>query len=406
MKGIQSILIAAGLTWAVCSFASGEETPAAGSGLHIVPVERSRVRLTVSIAGTVTPFKTGQLTAQMPGRVRYIAGREGDTFGEGQVLVELDDSALLARRESAYAAYQAATAAIENALAQYQREIYSPRSEATRTAPGGFGFPAMMDQVLGTPMQDMMGLRDQGFEQYSDMVDVRTRLEQAQTSQRQAAANIREIDSRLRDTRSVAPFPGVIDKVYVEEGDTVQPGQPLVDFSQAGLFKVEADLPVHLVRTLAPGMGLPVKLDNRGAPIVAQVYRIHPTADLQRHTIRVELTLPEGTAATAGQYAELQITDTGADIPAQLSIPRSAVIEKGGMPLVFTVDRAGRVHLRVVRLGDELGSGRVAVLSGVREGDRIVDNPPPGLKAGQRVEARNAPGAEAGKAPTDQQQDG
>ncbi len=237
-----------------------------------------------------------------------------------------------------------------------------------------------------------MGLRDQNFEQYTDLVDVRTRLEQAQTSQRQAEANIREIDSRLRDTRSVAPFSSVIDKVYVEEGDTVQPGQPLVDFSQSGLFKVEADLPVHLVRTLAPGMGLPVKLDNKGAPVMAQVYRIHPTADLQRHTIRVELTLPQGTAATAGQYAELQITDTGANVPAQLSIPRTAVIEKGGMPLVFSVDGNGLARLPVVRLGEDLGNGRVAALSGVHEGDRIIDTPPPGLRAGQVVEAQTAPG--------------
>lgn len=394
MKGFQTALIAACIAFGATTFAA-DDSLSSRNPLTIVPVERSKIQLTVSVAGTVTPFKTVQLTAQAPGRIRYIAGREGESFNQGQVLIDLDDTALLARREAAYAAYEAATASIENAQAQYQREIYSPRSEATRTAPGGFGFPAMMDQVMGTPMQDVMGLRDQNFEQYSDLVDVRTRLAQAKTSQRQAEANIREIDSRLRDMQSVAPFSGVIDKVYVEEGDTVQPGQPLVDFSQAGLFKVEADLPVHLVRTLAPGMILPVNLDNKGQRVMAQVYRIHPTADLQRHTIRVELTLPQGTSATAGQYAELQITDTGANIPAQLSIPRTAVIERGGMPLVFSVDESGLARLRVVRLGDDMGNGNIAVLSGVREGDRIIDTPPPGLKAGHQVESLTEPQSEA-----------
>jgi len=55
------------------------------------------------------------------------------------------------------------------------------------------------------------------------------------------------------------------------------------------------------------------------------------------------------------------------------------------MPLVFSIDVNGIARLRVVRLGDELGNGRVVVLSGVREGDRIIDMPPPGLKAGQMI---------------------
>lgn len=382
---IRCALLAACIAYSAAGFTAADRVSSITDPLQIVPVERAEVQLTVSIAGTVTPFKTVQLTAQMPGRILHIAGREGDSFAQGQVLVELDDSALLAKREAAVAAYQSASAAIYNAQAQYQQELETPRSEATRTAPGGFGFPAMMDQVFGTPMQDVMGLRNQDSQEYTDLVSVQTQLTQAQNALRQAQANIREIDSRLRDTRSVAPFDGVIDKVYVEEGDTVQPGQPLVDFSLVGRFKVEADLPVHLVRNLAPGMTLPVNLNNQGQQVMAEVYRIHPTADLQRHTIRVELTLPYGTHATAGQYAEIAVNDNGANIPAQLSIPRSAVIEKGGMPLVFSVDRNGIARLRVVRLGEELANGRVAVLSGVREGDRVIANPPPGLKAGRQV---------------------
>lgn len=386
MPLIRSLVVAACVGLTTTSALAGQPGARPQGQLQVVPVEHAQTQLTVSIAGTVTPFKTVQLTAQIPGRVKYIAGREGDAFVEGQVLIELDDAALLARREAAIAAREAAIASIRNAQAQYRRELYSPRSDATNMAPGGFGFPAMMDQMFSSPIEDAMGFRDRDAEQYSNVIDVQTRVAQAQTSLRQADANISEIDSSLRDTRSMTPFAGVIDKLYVEVGDTVQPGQPLIDFSQSGLYKVEADLPVHLARTLAPGMTLPVVFDKQGQRTMVQVYRIYPTADLQRHTIHVEFTLPQGTSATAGQYVELEVTDTGADIPAQLSIPRSAVIDKGGMPLVFSIDANGVARLRVVRLGDELGGGRVAVLSGVRAGDRIIDSPPPGLKAGAVVQ--------------------
>ncbi len=378
-----SLLAALGLALAV------SPSPAAGPpsmpDLHIVPVVRQQADLTVSIAATITPLRTVQLTAQMPGRVKHIAGREGDVFARGAVLIALDEDALLAQRESAIAARESALAAIRSAQAQYRQELYSPRSDAVRTAPGGFGFPAMMDQMFGAPMQDALGLREQGVQRYSDMIDVQTRLAQAGTRLRQADASIREVEARLRDTRSVAPFKGVIDKVYVEEGDTVQPGQPLVGYSQAALFKVEADLPVHLARHLMPDQVLPVRLDNGGEPVSARVRRIHPSADLHRHTIRVELALPPGAHATAGQYAEVLVTDRGAEVTAQLAIPASAVIRKGGMPLVFSVDEQGIAHLRVVRLGEALAQGQVVVLSGLREGNRVIDQPPAGLKAGRQV---------------------
>ncbi len=385
MNRIRSLIVAACIAGLAPPIHAAETVAAGGSPLQIVSVERSRTQLTVSVAGTVTPFKMVQLTSQMPGRVERIYGREGDPFAQGYILLALDDSALIAKREAALAAREAAIASMQNAQAQYRREMQSPRSESTAMAPGGMGFPAMFDELVGSQIQDVMGMRDQDAQRYSDVVGVQTAVAQARTSFAQAEANIREIDSRLRDTLSVTPFDGVIDKVYVEEGDTVQPGQPLIDFSQGDLFKVEADLPVHLVRTLAPGMSLPVYLDGKKRRLLAQVYRIHPTADLQRHTIRVELTLPPGTSVTAGQYAELEVTDSGAGMPNQLSIPASAVIEKGGMPLVFSIDANGVARLRVVRLGDEIGNGRIVVLSGVREGDRIINMPPPGLKAGQVV---------------------
>jgi multidrug efflux pump subunit AcrA (membrane-fusion protein) len=373
------------------------------SDYEIVNVEKSDIGLNVSIAGTVTAFKTVQLTAQIPARVLGIYGREGDTFAEGSVLVQLDDSALLARREAAYAAREAAVAAIQNAQAQLRREYISPRSDSTAAAPGGMGMPAMMDEMFSSPMQGFMGMRDDDVQRYSDMISMRTGVAQAQTQLRQADANILEIEAKLRDTRSVAPFAGVVENVYVEVGDPVQPGQPLVNYSESGQYKVEADLPVHLVRGLKPGQKLSVSLDNNSAPVDATVYRIYPAADLQRHTVRVEFTLPPGTSVTSGQYAELKVPDTSSDIPAQLTIPSSAVVSKGGMALVFAVDPEGAARLRVVRLGEDSGN-RVVVLSGVKENDEIVANPPPGLRAGTQVKntepATEPAPAEAGTEPS------
>ena len=346
-------------------------------------VSREPIVLTVSFAGTVSADKTLQLTAQMPGRIARIAGEEGDAFESGTVLVELDDTALLARLEAAAASRDAAAADIRNARVQLQRELYSPRSNSSGSAPGGMGMPAMMDQAFTNPMQSMMGMRNRGTERTSDLVGAETALAQASTRYKSAEANIKEIQSMLRDTKGVAQFSGVIQKVHVEVGDTVQPGQPLLDFSESAALKVDADLPVRLSRTLQPGQMLDVALGE--TLLQAPVSRIHPVADPRQNTVRIELALDVASGATPGQYVEIRVPDNAANLPAQLTIPNTAVITKGGLPLVYAIDRDGRARLRVVRLGNSPDGRSRVVLSGVNAGDLLVDQPPPGLRAGARI---------------------
>jgi RND family efflux transporter MFP subunit len=364
---------------------AGHGTAATAPGqFKIHTVERESIPLTVSFAGTVSADKTLQLTAQLPGRIAMIAGQEGDAFDEGTVLVELDDSGLLARLEAAIANREAAAADMRNARVQLDRELFSPRSNSSGAAPGGMGMPAMMDQMFTNPMQNMMGMRSRGTELRSDLVSAETALAQATTRLRSAEANIKEIESLLRDTQGVAPFSGVIQDVHVEVGDTVQPGQPLIDFSESNTLVVETDLPVRLSRTLRLGQPVDVALQGK-AVTGAPVSRIHPVADPRQNTVRVELTLPADSGATPGQYVEIRVPDDTARMPAQLTIPQSAIITKGGLPLVYAVDDEGKARLRVVRLGNAPTDDTRIVLSGVNVGDRLVDEPPPGLRAGAQV---------------------
>ena len=379
MKLISSLI-------AVSLIVGTSQTPAAesaGTAYKIHKVSRESIALTVSFAGTVSADKTLQLTAQTPGRIARIAGEEGDAFDSGTVLVELDDTALLARLEAAAASRDAAAADIRNARVQLQRELYSPRSNSAGSAPGGMGMPAMMDQAFTNPMQSMMGMRNRGSERASDLVSAETQLAQATTRYKSAEANIKEIQSMLRDTQGVAQFSGVIQSVHVEVGDTVQPGQPLLDFGESAALKVEADLPVRLSRTLQPGQGLDVALGDR--VLQAPVSRIHPVADPRQNTVRIELALDVASGATPGQYVEIRVPDNAAGLPAQLTIPKSAVITKGGLPLVYAIDREGKARLRVVRLGNAPDGKTQVVLSGVNAGDLLVDQPPPGLRAGTQI---------------------
>ena len=377
-----SVIVVFGL-WTGLVFAEAA-TPPAAPQTDIFIVEKQKVQETVQVSGTVISRNTTRFSAQIPGRIMIIAGKEGDSFRKGAELIRIDDTTWRARLDAAIAQRAAAMASIRNANEQLQRELHTPKTRSSSQAPGGMGMPAMMDQMFTSPMQNMMGMRDQGVERRTDLISRETQLAQAQTKYKQAEAQIKVMEGALRDARTIAPFDGVIEAVDVEQGDTVQPGQPLMTFSAVGARQLEVDVPVRLVAGLKQGMNLNARLDGAGQPYPAAISRIFPVADRTQHTVRVELDFAGNVPATVGQYVEVDVPVVSATIKEALQIPQSAVVSKGGLSLVFAVDDSGKTKLRVVRLGESSGD-QVIVLSGLKVGDRIVRQPQPGMRAGSVV---------------------
>ena len=68
----------------------------------------------------------------------------------------------------------------------------------------------------------------------------------------------------------------------------------------------------------------------------------------------------------------------------QITVPKEAVKTKDSGDFVYVVNSDGVVDARAVLTGDEEG-GRVIVLSGLKEGDTIVSDPPDSLEIGMKV---------------------
>ncbi len=347
---------------------------------QIVTVQAGEGQRTATVSGTVIPFKEVTLTAQIPGRVEMIAGTEGDRFRQGDVLVAIDDDDLLAKRQAIQAQIANAQAALQNARVQYNRELISPRSESPSSMPG-FGLPIMMDNMFSREIGDMMGYGEPDLERHADLYSALTQVNQAQAALMQAQSALQEIDTKIRDAKSVAPFDGIILKKMVEVGDTVQPGMPLVKYGHVDYLRVQSDVPYRLVHNLKKGMLVSALLDN-GEAVKVRVAQIYPMADEVNHTVRVKFDLPKGVKASPGMYAELRIPQGGRGESDEVVIPESALIRGRSLPAVLVINPDGGSSVRMVRLGQRLGNGLIEVLSGIKAGQRIVDNPPSGVGSG------------------------
>jgi len=354
------------------------------SNTHFDPVYYVKalpMNSTVKLGGTVIPFKDVTLAAQIPGRVEFIAGSEGDFLEAGEVLVTIDDDELLAKRRSALAELKNAEAAIRNAQVQYSRELISPQSKNINRSPG-MGMPSMFDQFFTRGMGNQMGYGNPGMDRHADLYSQATAVNQAQARQLSARSQLEQIDAKLRDTRAIAPFSGLIVKKLVEVGDTVQPGQPMLNFADTKVLQLKVDIPARLMPGIQPGMIVDARLDVGDKHIQAKVAQIFPMADVQRHTVTVKFDLPEGIPGGPGMYAEVIVPNVSVPSRNVIIVPSTAIRQRGSLNVIYRLNESNKVEIRYVRLGENINENMVAVLSGLQDNDRILTNPPGNIKSG------------------------
>ncbi|MEB4592167.1 efflux RND transporter periplasmic adaptor subunit [Candidatus Thiothrix sp. Deng01] len=355
--------------------------PAVAQAAEIVRAETSDSLSQSVLGSTVIPYKEVTLSAQVSGVVKVAAGEAGSSFKQGDVIIQVDESQLLAKRNSVLAQIAIAQAALQNSQAQYTRELVSPRSKDIGNMPG-FGLPAMFDIYAVRPFADsFMGNYNSDMGRYTDLMSSATGVSQAQSNLQQAVSQLQEIDAALRDAKSVAPFEGIILEKMVEVGDTVQPGQPLIKYGYVKYKRLLADVPSGLVGNLSEEMVVPVRIDGN-INSMAKVSQIYPVADPNRHTVTVKFDLPVDIVAAPGMYAEVYLPEPKKGGAKVVIIPKTALLTGRSLPSVLVVKDNNTSELRLVRLGADQGEGKVEVVSGLSADERVIDKPPAGASSG------------------------
>jgi RND family efflux transporter MFP subunit len=236
----------------------------------------------------------------------------------------------------------------------------------------------------------MMGKRKMRGERGASVYASGTQVSQASHALEQIHASIEQIDTRLRDSRSIAPFDGVITEKYVEEGDTVQPGQSLLGFEDTSQLQIVADIPVRLAHVLREDDQLLARIDANNIMTGVLVENVFPKADPAQHTVKVKFDLPQTIQTATGAYAEVFLPDPGFNSKAPvIVVPQTVITQRGGLPVIFVVDETRTAILRLVRPGQDLNNGRQVVDYGLTPTDLVVDNPASWLVSGTKLESSN-----------------
>jgi hypothetical protein len=82
--------------------------------------------------------------------------------------------------------------------------------------------------------------------------------------------------------------------------------------------------------------------------------------------------------------AEVEIKDIYAKVVDLPVVPIEALVWRGSLPGLYVMNEQNKREMRLVRTGDPVGPGSIAILSGLRVGERIF------IKGGESNESGNS----------------
>ncbi len=350
-----STLIAAVIAIAVAG-CSNEAKLASASGTTLKAniaqvVERDVPRL-ISVTGIIQANNDAVLSSRAMGPVMQEHVRIGERVKKGDVLLEIEERmnrGMLSQAQGALAQAQAAEALSVTNLKRFEAL---------------FGEQACSQLEL-------------------DMA--RMQHETAAGAIKQAQGAVDAAGAVASESMIRAPFDGIIIEKFVNIGDLVAPGRPLVRIQS----KVGRDLKFNVraqdVRQLVLGTIIQCNMDGSNQRVEAEITEFSPSADPMTHTVTVKARLSDTDSLAAGFTAT-------AEIPGELSkvllAPMSAIFETGGLNLVTVVDENNMARTRAVTVGRQRGND-IELLSGLVAGEIVVINRTGLIAEGTRIEKVN-----------------
>jgi RND family efflux transporter MFP subunit len=212
--------------------------------------------------------------------------------------------------------------------------------------------------------------------------DVNTGLERARAGLNMARAAREEVMVHMSYLDLKAPISGLVSRRMVEEGDMANPGHPLMVIEQVDRMKIIARLSERDVNSISAGDLVAVtvpSLDN--ATFNVEVARVISSANPGSRTYDVEAYVDNKIGLRSGMFARM---DLAVGSRQGVMVPQAAIIKRGQLKGIFTVDQDNLTHLVWVRLGDVSGTD-VEVISGLQGDETIVVGSAKPLVEGDRV---------------------
>lgn len=358
----------------------GNRQPATGPpiAVPVMAVSNQIQPVTYDAVGTVKAKLSATVSSKLMGVIQSFKVKEGDAVKQGDLLVVLDDRQVSAQLNQAHAALSEAQEAEAGAISA--RQAAKAGAEQTRLS---FERNRHMLQGGAITQEAFESVEAQYKQARAALDQAEAMVEAARFRINQARAAVDAATVASKDARVLAPFDGEVTAKLADTGALAAPGTPLLTLERKGGYRVDLVVPEAYIQTVQTGQPVQVRIPASGeTPLAGTVDVIVPSADQGSRTFVVQVGLADDVSLRSGMFSRVPLT-----IGEQQSmrIPASAVVRQGQLTGVFIVDDQHVARLRLIRTGRTFGE-KVEVISGLKDGTRLVIDPPPQLTNGAAVE--------------------
>ena len=348
----------------------------------------------LNASGYVTPRRRATIAAKITGRVTGVFFDEGTRVTEGQLLATLDDSDARRALDSAKADRESSQAAILD----YEVQLKNAEIELKRT-----------QQLVKEGVSTQQALDSAVMSADS----LRAKIALAKQQVIGYDARIKEQQQAVDNCTIRAPFAGIVVSKDAQVGEMVSPISAGGGFTRTGIATIvdlhsnefEVDVSEAYIARVSDAQAVNAVLDAYPDLVIpAKVRTVIPTADRQKATVKVRISVTEKDHKTLYDPAKDPriLPDMGVKVTflenepkagakqeksaAVALVPAKAIRQDNTSKYVFVL-KGDTIERRAVQTGEER-SGQVEILAGITPDVTVVTNGPDTLHDGQSVQVQ------------------
>jgi membrane fusion protein, heavy metal efflux system len=363
-------------------------------GVRTYTVSYDTLKRHVSFPAVIQPDdqQLVQITPLVSGRIEEIRVKLGDRVQKGATLALISSPQIAELVGKLHEAQARETLAKDN----YQRALLTANTAGVLKA------KVTLDEASAT-LARVKALEAQGLVPHKDLIaaesefkranaeydfqknvslnreiaTARTEMKTAALEKEHVLQSLRSLGSegftsegKLASSTTIrAPIAGEVIERFLNKGAWFEPGKTILTLANPRNVWVIANVPEQELQNIQKGSPATVVSAVATSPGVVTYIDRRLNEDTKTARVRIELSAPDE-RLKFGSYVQVQFTTTQGGSSA-LTVPEAAVQTVNGKQVVF-VRESEKFEMREVTTGATEG-GRVAVLSGLQDGEQVVE---------------------------------
>jgi len=375
------------------------EKPTTVQGVKIETIKLSPVEEGYEAVGTVRSKTTSALSSKTVGNILAVHVREGDRVRTGQLLIEIDDRDSRAQLQKT----QAGLREVQDAQEEIEQNIRA--AESAREAAEAGKSLALVTFNRYQALLEQKSVSQQEF----DEVRAKLKIAEAEADRagrmlqallakkRQVIAKIEQMKADITSaqvsvgySRITSPMNGIVTSKQAEIGLLAAPGVPLLTVEDNSRYRLEVSVEDSMLKKIRLDTPVRISIDALGPQeFSSRVTEIVPASDpgSRSGTVKIDLFDEKGRSGAqpvlrSGLFGKARFPAGQKQV---LKVPQKAMLQRGQLLSIFSVDSSNIARLRLIKTGKQYDD-QFEVLSGLNDGDRIVVEGMERVKEGDRVE--------------------